>query len=148
MRFVRRVHRRLIVVRALEYSGACAGIASIFACAFALAALWQGRDAMPLVLPTLAIGASAGLLLGFARRPTRFEAVIEADRQLNLSDLLATAYAQRDSDDPWHLIVVAIADQRCRALAPSTVVVHRYGGRAWGGIGLAAASGLTLALLS
>ena len=148
MRFVRRVHRRLVLVRAGERSGACVGVASIFACAFASVALIQGRDAMQLVLPTLGIGAIVGVIWGLARRPSRFEAIVEADRQLNRSDLLATAYAQRDSDDPWQRAVVAIADARCRALAPSQVIVHRYGGRAWGGIGLAAAMGLTLALLS
>jgi hypothetical protein len=148
VRFIRRVHRRLVVVRALERSGACVAVASIFACLFATVALVQGRDAMQLVLPTLAIGALAGLIWGLAARPTRFDAVIEADRQLDLADLLATAYARRGDDDPWQRAVVAIADQRCRALAPAAVVVHRYGGRAWGGIGLSAALGLTLALLS
>lgn len=148
MRFVRRVHRRLVVVRALERGGACVGVASIFACVFASVALAQGRDAMPLVLPTLLLGAAVGVLWGFSRRPTRFEAVVEADRQLALDDLLATAYAQRGGGDPWQLAVVAIADARCRTLSADAVIVHRYGGRAWGGIGLAAATGLTLALLS
>jgi hypothetical protein len=148
MRFVRRVHRRLVLVRAGERSGACVGVASIFACAFASVALIQRRDAMQLVLPMLAIGAIAGIIWGLIRRPTRFDAIIEADRQLNLSDLLATAYAQRNTDDPWQRAVVAVADARCRSLSPSDVIVYRYGGRAWGGIGLAAAMGLTLALLS
>ena len=148
MRFVRRVHRRLVVARALERSGACLGVASIFACAFASIALFQGRDAMQLVLPTIACGAVVGMIWGLVRRPTRFDAIVEADRQLSLDDLLATAYARRASDDPWERAVVAIGDDRCRALAPAAVVVHRYGGRAWGGIGLSAALGLTLALLS
>ena len=148
MRFVRRVHRRLVLVRAAERSGACVGVASIFACAFASAALIQGRDAMQLVLPMLAVGAVLGIVWGFSKRPTRFEAIVEADRQLDLSDLLTTAYAQRDSEDPWQRTVVALADARCRSLSPAAVVVHRYGGRAWGGIGLMAALGLTLALLS
>ena len=148
MRFVRRVHRRLVLVRAGERSGACVGVASIFACALASVALMQGRDAMQLVLPMLGIGAMIGIIWGVVRRPTRFDAILEADRQLDLSDLLATAYAQRNTDDPWQRAVVATADARCRSLSASQVIVHRYGGRAWGGIGLAAAMGLTLALLS
>jgi len=148
MRFARRVHWRLVVVRAAERSGACVGVASVFASVLAGVAMLQRRDAMPLVLATLAIGAIVGVLWGLSRRPTRSEAIAEADRQLKLSDLLATAYAQRGSDDPWQCAVVAIADQRCRSLSPAAVVVHRYGGRTWGGIGLSAAMGLTLALLS
>lgn len=148
MRFVRRVHRRLVVVRALERAGACVAVASIFACVFASVALMQGRDAMPLVLSTLVLGAVVGIMWGLARRPSRFEAVVEADRQLKLADLLATAYAQRDGGDPWQLTVLALAEARCRSLSPASVVVNRYGGRAWGGIGLAAMTGLTLALLS
>ena len=147
-RFVRHVHHRLVLTRALERGGACVGVASVFACLFAGIALIQGRDAMQLVIPILALGAIIGMVWGLVRRPTRFDAVTEADRQLALSDLLATAYLQRGADDPWQLAVVAIADERCRTLSPAAVVVHRYGGRAWGGIGLAAATGLTLALLS
>ena len=148
MRFVRGVHRRFVAVRALERAGACGGVASIFACAFASVALMQGRNAMWLVLPMLLGGAILGLIWGLMRRPTRFDAVLEADRQLDLADLLATAYAQRESDDPWQRTIVSIADARCAELSPATVIVHRYGGRAWGGIGLVAALGLTLALLS
>ena len=48
MRFTRRVHRRLVMVRAVERSGVCAGVASIFACLFAGIALVQGRA--PLLL--------------------------------------------------------------------------------------------------
>src|SRR5688572_28110842 len=148
VRFVRRVHRRFILVRAAERAGACLGVASGFACLFAALALFQGRDAMQLVLPTLAAGALVGIIWGFSRRPSAFDAVVEADRQLQLADLLASAYAQRHGADPWQRAVVALADERCRSLSPAAVMVHRYGGRAWGGIGLSAALGLTLALLS
>src|SRR5687767_14080645 len=94
MQFARRVHARLVVARALERSGTCVAVASVFACGFALVAMFQGRNAMPLVLPTLMLGAVVGFSWGLFRRPTRFYAVVEADRQLALADLLATAYAQ------------------------------------------------------
>ena len=148
LRFARAVHWRLVFARAVERGGACAGAASAFACVFAAVAIVQGRDAMPLVLATLALGAMVGIIWGFSTRPTRFDAICEADRQLKLSDLLATAYAQRGGDDAWQRMIVALADDRCRSLSPAAVVVHRYGGRAWGGIGFSAALGLTLALLS
>ena len=46
MRFVGRVHRRLVVVRALERGGACVGVASVFACLFATIALFQNADVL------------------------------------------------------------------------------------------------------
>jgi hypothetical protein len=147
-RFIRRVHRRFIIVRALERAGACAAIASLFAAILASILFLQGRDSLPLVIALLGAGATVGLLWGFIRRPTQFEAATEADRQLALSDLLATALSARNSDSAWGGAVIAIAEERCRTLSPTTVIVHRFGGRAWGGIGLSAAMVLTIGLLS
>jgi hypothetical protein len=45
-------------------------------------------------------------------------------------------------------VVIATADARCRTLAANDVILNRFGGRAWGGIGLAAALVLTLGLMS
>jgi hypothetical protein len=75
---------------------------------------------------------------------------MEADRQLDLADLLGTALSAGDgstSDDPWQRTVVALADARCRRHKPSEVLLNRFGARAWGGIGLATALVFTLAAL-
>ncbi len=147
-RFLRRVHRRLVVVRALERGGVGVVVAATVAIAVAGMMLWQGRDALPVASALLAIGAAVGFIWGVAHRPSEFDAAVEADRQLDLSDLLSSAHAARRSDDPWALAVIAHANERCRTLSPVSVVVHRYGGRAWTGIGLSAALGMTLATLS
>jgi hypothetical protein len=147
-RFLRGVHRRLIVVRALERAGICAAIAAAFALVFNSTMLWRGDNGLPLSLATILLGGAIGLLWGLASRPALSDAAVAADRQLNLSDLLASALALRSSEDPWARAVLAVADQRCRALSPGAVIVAKLGGRAWGGIGLAAALVLTLGALS
>jgi hypothetical protein len=148
-RFVRRVRWRLIAVGAAERAGIGIGVASVVACVFACVALVRERDAVGLVLPIVVSGAVVGLCWGLARRATSFDAAAAADERLKLSDLLATAHAAlRGHDDEWGRTVVALADARCRELSPADVVVPRFGGRAWGGIGLAAALSVTLGLLS
>jgi hypothetical protein len=74
---------------------------------------------------------------------------MEADRQLDLHDLLGTAAGARadDGSNPWFRTVLALADEQCRRHTPAQVVLRRYGSRAWGGIGLAASLVLTLAAL-
>src|SRR5438067_3480147 len=89
-----------------------------------------------------------GLAWGLVRRPGLIDAALLADSQLELSDLLATALATASSADPWSRAVVAMAEQRCRSLSPDAVVLRKLGGRARGGIGLAAALVLTLGVLS
>ena len=105
---------------------------------------------MPLVLGATGVAALAGMIAGMIRRPDLMSAAVEADRQLDLADLLSTALTtrQRSAVDPWAAQVVATAGARCRALAPNAVLVNRFGGRAWGGIGLATALVLTLGLMS
>ena len=149
-RFLRAVHRRWVVVRVAEVTG----VAVAAGCGLALLVLpillWREEPALPVVLAAAAMAAVAGLIAGVIRRPNLASAAAEADRQLDLADLLSTALATRDraADDPWAAVVVATASARCRTLAPSAVIVNRFGGRAWGGIGLATALVLTLGLMS
>lgn len=148
-RFTRAVHRRLLLVRAIEGAGLALLVSAAFALPLTVALLWQDRPALAAAVVTLSLGAAAGLLAALLlRRPTLYDAAAEADRQLELSDLLATALAARASVDPWQRAVVAMADARCATLKPNAVVLHRFGGRAWGGIALATALVLTLGLLS
>ena len=148
LRFLRAVHRRLVVVRALERAGVCLAVAAAFAAVLVVAMWWEGRDALVAVAATLSIGALAGIGWGLVRRPRLLDAAIEADRQFDLADLLSTALTSLRGEDPWHHAVVASAERRCLTLSPSAVVLHRLGGRAWGGIGLSAALVLTLGVIS
>jgi hypothetical protein len=149
-RFLRAVHRRWVIVRVAE----AMGIGVLGGCALALLVLpillWRGEPAMTVVLMTAGLAALAGTIAGIIRRPDLMSAAVEADRQLDLADLLSTALTtrQRSADDPWAALVVATAGARCRTLAPNAVIVNRLGGRAWGGIGLATALVLTLGLMS
>jgi hypothetical protein len=146
-----------LVLRVLE----SAGLGTLVGCAVAGVLIpllmWRGVSTFPPALAALLVGGVSGTLWSLARRPTPVEAALEADRQLGLSDLLATALlvtprsreSDRDADAaPWLQTVIATANETCQRHAPSQVVMHRLGGRAWGGIALAAALVLTLATLT
>ena len=149
--FVRSVHRRLVVVRAAERTG-LGMLAGCVAAGALLPLLYWG--AQPAVVPAmflLGLGTVAGAAWGVVSRPSMLSAAMEADRQLGLADLLGTATAchpHAGAHDPWQRTVLAVADDRCRQLTASQVLLNRFGARAWGGIGLATALVLTLAALS
>ncbi|HEV2295884.1 MAG TPA: hypothetical protein VGR35_18705 [Tepidisphaeraceae bacterium] len=149
-RFVGAVHRRWVMLRMVETTG----LAVLGGCGMSLLVLpillWRREPALPVVLTTTAVAAFAGFIAGVVRRPSLLSAATEADRQLQLADLLSTALLThaRSPADPWAMTVVATADERCRTLAPNTVLLNRLGARAWGGVGLAMALVLTLGLMS
>jgi len=149
-RFLRAVRRRWMLVRAAEHVGACV----LGGCAVALLLLpillWRSEPALPVVSLILLIAAGAGLIAGFVRRPDLMSAAAEADRQLDLADLLSTALATRSraSAGLWADVVLATANARCSSLSANDVILNRFGARAWGGIGLAGALVLTLTLMS
>lgn len=156
-RFLRSLHRRLVAVRILERTGlgALAGCAA--AAGLVVPLWWRGQPSIAPAAAAIALGAICGLIVGAARRPERFHAAAEADRQLGLADLLATALQvrgrprQSDRDavaQPWLATVIGMADARCRRHAPGEVVFRRLNGRAWGGIALAAALVLTISALT
>jgi hypothetical protein len=149
-RFIRTLHRRLVVVRAAE----AAGLGTLAGCAIALLVIpvliWRHQPPLLPAVVVVGLGAFGGLLWNLSRRPTRLQAAMEADRQLELADLLGTAVGVRErgrGDDPWEQTVVALADATSRQHTPSQVLLNRLGARAWGGIGLAAALVFTLAAL-
>jgi hypothetical protein len=149
-RFIRRVYWRLVLVRLVEW----AGIGFAIACGLALPLipLLRNRSDSPLMLAAImmAIGAVIGLIAAALRGPRIIDAAVEADRQLDLADLLATAWhlEQRASSDEFEQTVLLLAEQQASALRPASVILNRLGMRAWGGIGLAGALVLTVAILS
>jgi hypothetical protein len=149
-RFVSVVRRRLILVRVLERAGACAAVGCAVAAVWTGAAIGMGRGGLPLSIGAIALGFAVGIAWGLARRPTLLSAAAYADRHFELKDLLSTATAARHAaeDDEWSRTILALADARCRSLAPAEVVLSRYGLRAWGGLGLAVAFVLMLGILS
>lgn len=147
VRFIRAVYRRLVLVRAVERAGICVVVAGGFSLVAALVLMSRGEDALQWCAGALLVGAGIGLGWGLVRRPGMIEAASAADRQFGLSDLLSSALLSR-ADDAWSRAVIAIADQRCRGLSGNAVVLHRLGGRAWGGIGLSLALVLTVGAMS
>ena len=147
-RFVSAVHRRMTVLRALERIGLCVLGGCVVAAVLSPILMTRGEPTGSLILATLGAAIVAGLFWGTLSRPSRLAAAAEVDRQLRLADLLGTAVTLRahDADDAMAGAVLALADARCRATTPATVVLHRFGARGWGGIGLALAfvAGLNL----
>lgn len=146
--FVLRVHRRLVIVRALEQGGLGLLMACLVALPLTAILIGRGEPGTALAATALGVGAVVGIAAGMIRRPTRLAAASEADRQLRLADLLSTAWSVRQRrNDPWVAAVLTMADAKAASLMPSAVLVNRFGGRAWGGIGLAAALVFALALV-
>jgi hypothetical protein len=146
-----------MVIRACEAAGVC--LLAVCAITAPLLAIlwWRGNSSTSAtffqvldVLFDLWIIASVAVAL--RRWPTVMAAAAEADRQFELADLLATTVVLDASDangapDLMSGEVLAMADERCRSLSPSQMVLRRLGSRTWGGIGLSLALVSTLALI-
>lgn len=149
-RFLRAVHRRHAAVRAAESVGVCLLIA--FAADLILLGIFiaRGQSGWPIMGPSALIAMAAGIVVAVTRWPTVLQSAMEADRQLDLHDLISSALLTRSSrqQDPWAGAVMVMAESRCARLSPSAVVLNRLGARAWGGIGLSGALVLTLALMT
>jgi hypothetical protein len=147
--FIRRVHRRWLVWRALERTAVGLFGGCIFAAILYPILLWRAEPTMPMILAALGLGAACGLTFALKSRPSVLDAAIEADRQLKLHDLLASAISLTDkANDEWSAAVIVMATAKCASIAPRDVILNRFGARAWGGIGLSAAFLLTLGILS
>jgi hypothetical protein len=150
-KFISAVWRRIVLVRIAESIAIATAVASLAGLALTPILWWRGESALPMALAMLLLGGISGLVWGISRRPTRFQAAVEADRQLNLHDLLGTVHLlSRDSatNDVWKETIAFISDNRCRTLRPSAVVVNRLGLRAWGGVGILGALLLTMGLFT
>ncbi|HSZ55101.1 MAG TPA: hypothetical protein VK797_05540 [Tepidisphaeraceae bacterium] len=129
-----------------------AGLGLLGGCAAGLPlvaiAIWRGLPAVPLALTAICLGIACGMIWGWLTRPTLLAAAMEADRQLQSADLLSSALTvSATTDDPWARAVLREADRWSTMHSPSSVLLNRMGARAWGGVGLATALLILLALL-
>lgn len=151
-RFLRRLHRRLVFVRLMEHAGLGAACAAAVVVLLMPVLMLRDKPALPVLLALLPLGTCVGAAWALLRRPRLIHTAGEADRQLQLADLFATAWTiardGRAPDDPFELAVLAGAEARAATAAPSSVVLNRLGARAWTGVGLTAALAVTLTLLS
>ena len=120
-RFLDRVHRRWMLLRLLERVGFSILISSIVAAILSIVLISRGESALAMTGICLAIGILIGAVVGWLMRPSLFDAAVEIDRQLKLSDLLATALSVRQSqtvvsdsiDGQWSATIIALAESRC-----------------------------------
>ena len=147
------VHRRIVVLRVLESIALGCAAAAVAGLLLLPIIWWRGRSPLGMAEMLLGLGAICGLIRGLAARPTPLDAAAEADRQLDLHDLLGTVLLLcRGGDDDlttpqWCASLLAISETRCRDLRASTVIINRLGLRTWGGIGVLVGGLLTLSLL-
>jgi hypothetical protein len=147
-RFVRKIHRRLVLIRAVEHLGVCVSVGCGIALPLLAILLLRGQSVVSLLLVIGSFCSLAACVLTIQRWPTLLQAAGEADRQLNLDDLLTTAVRlDRYSCDSMSGSVLAMADARCGRISPSTVILNRYGARAWGGIVLSLAAVIAVSLM-
>jgi hypothetical protein len=149
-RFISAVRRRILLVQIAESIAISIAVASAIGLAVLPILWWRGQSAVPLAIAMLATGCFFGLIWGISRRPSLLEAAIEADTQLNLHDLLGTVMQidKNPSTLAWQTTIAAFADNRCRTLHPSAIIVSRMGLRGWAGVGILGALLLTFALLT
>jgi hypothetical protein len=149
-KFISAVRRRILLIRIAESIAVATAIASAAGLALLPLAWWRGQGALPMAWALLLLGLLCGLFWGISRRPTRLQAAVEADRQLGLDDLLGTILQLGPSgaESAWRQSLAAFAENRCRALKPSVVIVSRLGLRAWAGVGILGGLLLTCAALT
>jgi hypothetical protein len=151
-RFLRAVHRRLVLLRIAESAGWGVLAGAVLGLLLLAVAAYQAGTGHLQIIYLLPLGAGAGAIWSILRQPKPVDSATMADEQLQLADLLSTAYHidtyTRQGGDGFPAAVLAMAEARCAELSPSSVVLHRLGVRGWSGIGLAAALVIAMGLIS
>ncbi|HVT89837.1 MAG TPA: hypothetical protein VHD56_13365 [Tepidisphaeraceae bacterium] len=149
VRFLHRARRRWMAWRTLEAAGIGAAIAAALASIIVSILLMRGETAIMPAGVLLSLGATIGIIFGLTRKPTLLQTAMMADQQLGLHDLLSSTLRKQSwGDEGFRRIVFAQAEVLCSARSPNELIVQRLGGRAWGGIGIASALVMTLAMMS
>jgi len=144
--FVAAVHRRAVAWSLVERTGITLAGAAGVAGVLTVVGVSQEVPAGPIMTGAVLIAVTVGAAWGILRRPNRLDAVMEADRQLNLQDLLSSALLAPTDD--FGSAVRVMARRACAKHSPGEIVLHRLGVRAWGGIGLAWAMVVVVSLLA
>lgn len=144
--FVTRVHRRAVAWGVVDRIGRLLAVTAGVAVVLSLVGAWRNLPVALVMLATAMAAVAVGIAWGWLRRPSRLDAAMEFDRQLNLSDLLSSAILSPQDD--FGSAVRSMANAACAKHSPSEVVLHRLGKRAWGGVGLAWAMVIVVSLLA
>src|SRR5256885_1841793 len=89
--FLAALHRRAVVIRIAERIAVALLPAAAIAIVVTLIAWWRDHSSLQITTTALLGGVLVGLTWGILRRPSRLDAAIPADLQLQLDDLLGTA---------------------------------------------------------
>jgi hypothetical protein len=144
--FLARVHRRAVAWGVIDRVGRTLAAAAMVSVVLVLAGAHRQMPTWPIIGAVIAFAGAVGIAWGLIRRPTRLDAAMEFDRQLNLHDLLSTALLSPADD--FGGAVRAMANAACRKHSSSDVVLNKLGRRAWGGVGLAWAMVIVVSLLA
>jgi hypothetical protein len=149
IRFLRAVHRRHVLLRCLEHGGIGLLVGGFLALAVLLtAAVTGGQPIAMWMMATATLGGGLlGMAAGWVRRPSMLDSAMQADRQLDMTDLLSTAWSLRRANDPWARQILICADVRCHGLSPAAVLLGRWGKRGWGSVALVSLLMLCASLL-
>jgi hypothetical protein len=147
-RFVRQIHRRSVLIRAVEHLAVCISIACPIALPILVLLLWRGQSTVPLLLVMGSLSFLAAVTVTIHRWPSILDAAAVVDRQLGWNDLLTTAIELGPSaSDAMAGSVLAMADERCAQVSPAAVILNRYGARVWGGMALSLAAVIAVSLI-
>lgn len=155
--FIVACRRRIALVRLAERIGLCILVGSILSLLIVPLLAITNRAASPILIliAIMAISVAVGVAWSVRRWPSLLHAARQADRQLALDDLLATAWQLAHGDrhgrpveatPAWAATIEAIAADRCRRLSPESLVLGRLGARGWSGIGVALALAVVVSL--
>jgi hypothetical protein len=132
-RFVVALHRRHLAWRALEAGATGLLVACVALLPLLVYRLWKQEPSSDLVVFALMIGCATGVVVGWLHRPTQLASALVADQQLDLDELLSTAWLIRDAASADRLCVLEAADQAVRNRNRPPVRLRSMTARAWGG---------------
>jgi hypothetical protein len=136
-RFIAAIWRRMVWIRIAESVGISLAVASVTGLILTPIMWWRGVDPFSAIAALWGPGFVVGILWGISRRPSLMEAAVEADHQLDLHDLLGTMLrTDTAADAVWGESLAAFAEERCRGLRASAVIVNKIGLRGWAGVGI------------
>lgn len=147
-RFLIRAHRRRIAWRLIEHAAIGVLVGCAVAAVLLLVAWWRQVDAIAPVLAVLFVSSIAGIVASIWRRPTLIDTARLIETQLDSPELLSSAMLSTNHPDRSFVDALhALADARVAGVTPASLVLLRFGSRAWSGVGLAAASVIIVALM-
>jgi len=133
---LRALQRRQTILRILESGGFALAAGCIVLLPILAGVIWKHRSPASLPLLILITCSLIGMIWGWSRRPSLFAVAVEADRQLDFKELLATSLNCENYDCAFAATLRREAEIRAANLRSSQVHLAQVGLSSWSGIGL------------